>query len=192
MCSKKPALWHAAPVLVNFLTWGVHHWSWQEAQALPPLSRNHRKELWVSSVPINHLVLLPCISLSLSPSPLPPCSEILRVIDSLQLTAFKKVATPANWTVSCKSFCAVFSPSKIQGMAGGHGLGGPIATSKHLDTPSFTHQRKYVLKACRADMSYVCWGEHCLWQLFVVCFWHLLVSSPGSLSCYTQKNEGGW
>ena len=28
-------------------------------------------------------------------------SEILRVIDSLQLTATKKVATPANWTVSC-------------------------------------------------------------------------------------------
>ena len=27
------------------------------------------------------------------------CSEILRVIDSLQLTAYKKVATPANWQV---------------------------------------------------------------------------------------------
>ena len=50
---------------------------------------------------------------SLSPSLLPPpsfplplslpiltvCSEILRVVDSLQLTAFKKVATPANWQV---------------------------------------------------------------------------------------------
>ena len=31
------------------------------------------------------------------------CSEILRVIDSLQLTAYKKVATPANWTVICYS-----------------------------------------------------------------------------------------
>ena len=28
------------------------------------------------------------------------CSEIIRVIDSLQLTAYKKVATPANWNVS--------------------------------------------------------------------------------------------
>ena len=27
------------------------------------------------------------------------CSEILRVIDSLQLAACKKVATPANWKV---------------------------------------------------------------------------------------------
>ena len=27
------------------------------------------------------------------------CSEILRVIDSLQLTAYKKVATPADWKV---------------------------------------------------------------------------------------------
>ena len=30
------------------------------------------------------------------------CSEILRVIDSLQLTATKKVATPADWKVSCE------------------------------------------------------------------------------------------
>jgi len=30
-------------------------------------------------------------------------SEILRVVDSLQLTATKKVATPANWKV-CR-FC---------------------------------------------------------------------------------------
>ena len=28
------------------------------------------------------------------------CSEILRVIDSLQLTAIKKVATPADWNVT--------------------------------------------------------------------------------------------
>ena len=28
------------------------------------------------------------------------CSEILRVVDSLQLTAEKKVATPADWKVS--------------------------------------------------------------------------------------------
>ena len=28
------------------------------------------------------------------------CSEILRVIDSLQLTAIKKVATPADWKVT--------------------------------------------------------------------------------------------
>ncbi len=29
-------------------------------------------------------------------------SEILRVVDSLQLTATKKVATPADWQVSLK------------------------------------------------------------------------------------------
>ena len=28
------------------------------------------------------------------------CSEVLCVIDSLQLTASEKVATPANWTMS--------------------------------------------------------------------------------------------
>ena len=33
------------------------------------------------------------------------CSEIVRVIDSLQLTAYKKVATPANWKVSWKKTC---------------------------------------------------------------------------------------
>lgn len=43
-------------------------------------------------------------------------SEILRVIDSIQLTATKKVATPANWQVrltnQCQErifyFCAAF------------------------------------------------------------------------------------
>ena len=44
----------------------------------------------------HHVAKLP---LSLSPS-LPACSEILRTIDSLQLTAYKKVATPANWKVN--------------------------------------------------------------------------------------------
>ena len=29
------------------------------------------------------------------------CSELLRVIDSLQLTATKQVATPADWEVGC-------------------------------------------------------------------------------------------
>ena len=41
--------WANYHCLVNIL-WliGVHHWFWQEAQAVPPLSRNHWKELWVS------------------------------------------------------------------------------------------------------------------------------------------------
>lgn len=32
------------------------------------------------------------------------CSEVLRVVDSLQLTVNKKVATPADWMV-CKHLC---------------------------------------------------------------------------------------
>ena len=39
----------------------------------------------------------PCLT---RPFPRPRFSEILRVIDSLQLTAQKKVATPVNWKVS--------------------------------------------------------------------------------------------
>lgn len=35
-------------------------------------------------------------------------NEILRVIDSLQLTAYRWVATPVDWTVRVKTYCGSF------------------------------------------------------------------------------------
>ena len=54
----------------------------------------------------------------------------------------------------------VFSPRTIQGMMGGCGLGVACATPKHLASFPSHIKEKSVVKACRADMPYVCWGEH--------------------------------
>merc|ERR1712107_678914 len=47
----------------------VHHWSRQKTEVVSALPRHHRQKL----------------------------DEIIRVIDSLQLTARRKVATPVDW-----------------------------------------------------------------------------------------------
>ena len=64
----------------------------------------------------HHVAKLP---LSLSPS-LPACSEILRTIDSLQLTAYKKVATPANWKVNAWIGWLLWAPAEVQWAAAGY------------------------------------------------------------------------
>lgn len=40
-------------------------------------------------------------------------NEILRVIDSLQLTAKKKVATPVDWKVNIETVCVTLGNKKI-------------------------------------------------------------------------------
>ena len=68
--------------------------------------------------------------------------------------------TYALSVISMSMSNAVFSPSKFEGMRGGHDLGGVCSHIKTFGYSPFPHQRKSVLKACWADIPEVCWGEH--------------------------------
>lgn len=106
---------------------GIHHWSWQETETVNALPSNHWSKFRVSCKVLLHLELkihelkfiytTRYILNSISRNPkffytgickdmfklCTQCqnafSEILRVIDSLQLTMNKKVATPEGWQV---------------------------------------------------------------------------------------------
>ena len=78
------------PLFSSSLSAGVYCWTRQETQTLHSLPSNHWTKLQVSPFATHYLYsLFGCVVFS----------EILRVIDSLQLTVNKKVATPADWTV---------------------------------------------------------------------------------------------
>ena len=57
---------------------------------------------------------------------------------------------------SLVTIVTVFSPGKIQGMIGGHGMGGACSHIKDFELSHSHIKGNSVLKACSADMPYIC------------------------------------